>query len=738
VIEVKLIITEKPSVAKNIADALNIKTRNDGFFENEDYYITWAFGHLLQLFDAKDYDPKYKIWRMDNFPFIPDTFQYKIKPGMRNREKPDAGVKKQLKTIETLAKRKEVTAIISACDYDREGQIIGDIIIQYLRINKPIERLLLNEWTKNEVVAGLTKLKSNTELLPLSHAGLSRQWADWLIGINLTSVATLKFKNEQKKLINIGRVLLPTLKIIYDREKEIEQFVPEKYFKLKTVFKTKNDEKYEAFYREDKKVEFEDDQLLKDIKKQLKPSVDEGTVIDIHTDIKQEYPPYLFNLSNLQGYITSKYKGWTSDKVLKAAQSLYEKKLITYPRTASSVLEESLIGKTKAVFEAHSKNSPFKEEMKFHTSKRIFNSAKVESHSAIIPTYVVPKTLQENERIVYEAIRNRFLMQFMPVAKVEETSIITSIINKPLKGHFYTKGKVLLVEGWKKIENIETKETFLPKLEMNEITIVDEVKVESHQTKPPKLHTEKTLLKIMETCGKVVKNEEEFDEETMEAILSGYSIGTPATRAETIKRLIDIGYISMRNKNLVTTPFGKQLVETFPVRELFDILFTGRLEKALSEIEKGNYTKDEFLAYIRKFIKSSVDTVRNCDEKMEYKVVEKKKRVKKEPTLKTPKKKAEQKEAPTQKVIPTRKTYGQCPICNHEIIEGKKGYGCSNFKNGCQFVLWKDDSYLKQLNVELDEKLVKNILKNMQFEHNGQVVFLKYDAVKWNGTWEIK
>lgn len=729
----KLIITEKPSVAKNIADALSIKTKEDGYFKNDQYYITWAFGHLLQLFDAKDYDGKYKIWKMDNFPFIPENFQYKIKPGIKNKEKPDARIKKQLKIIETLAKKREVTSIVSACDYDREGQIIGDIIINYLKINKPIERLLLNEWTKNEVLTGLANLKSNKELIHLSHAGLSRQWADWLIGINLTSVATLQFKSKEKKLINIGRVLLPTLKIIYDRQKEIENFVPRDYFKLKATFLTNTNETYEAFYQEEKKNEFDEASYLKEIKKLIKSNTTKGEITSIQTEVKKEYPPYLFNLSNLQGYITSKYKGFTSDKVLKAAQSLYEKKLITYPRTASIVLEESLIGKTKAVFEAHIKNNPFKDELKFHTSKRIFNSSKVESHSAIIPTYVIPKTLQENERIVYEAIVNRFLMQFMPIAQVEETTVHTKLLDVPLQGDFYTKGKVLLVEGWKKIEKMETKEVFLPKLKEKDQTLVKETKVESHQTKPPKLHTEKTLLKVMETCGKAVKKEEEFDEDSMDAILSGYSIGTPATRAETIKRLIDIDYIKLHNKNLTVTPFGAHLVETFPVKELFDIYFTGRLEKALAEIEKGNYTKEAFLAYVNKFIIQSVEVIRNCDQPIEAPISKKKTRSKTEKVSNTKEKEVKSKEV-KQKQAPL----GLCPICSHDIIEGKRGFGCSNFKNGCHFVLWKADPFLDNKQIELNEPLVKQILENMSFTWNDQLIILKYDAIKWQGTWEIK
>lgn len=235
----KLIIAEKPSVSKNIADALKIKGRQDGYFEGNGYIVTWAFGHLLQLYDAKDYDDKMSIWKMENFPFIPQAFKYKVKSNPCDREKPDTGAKKQLKIIQSLMRRPDVDGIISACDYDREGQVIGDSIIYNLKTDKTVYRLLLNEWTPAEVMNGLENIKLNTELRPLQDAGVSRQWADWVIGINLTSVATLKYQKGKGKALNIGRVLLPTLKIIYDRDKEIEKFVPENYYKLQATFKTK-------------------------------------------------------------------------------------------------------------------------------------------------------------------------------------------------------------------------------------------------------------------------------------------------------------------------------------------------------------------------------------------------------------------------------------------------------------------------------------------------------------------
>lgn len=265
----------------------------------------------------------------------------------------------------------------------------------------------------------------------------------------------------------------------------------------------------------------------------------------------------------MQGHITSKYKGWTSDKVLKVAQSLYEKKLTTYPRTASVVLEESLKDRAKKVLDTLKVGLPYEKDIKFSTSKRIFDSSKVESHSAITPTYIKPSGLSADEKIVYDAIKNRFIMQFMPIAEFEETRVTLKANVSEMNGIFVSKGKVKLVEGWKVVEKIESKDVILPKVEIDEEVDIINSKVNSVTKKPPKYHTEKTLLRVMETCGKGIEGKDEDSEEMMQAILSGFSIGTPATRAETIKKLKDIGYLKTKGKNLMCTELGRNLVENF-------------------------------------------------------------------------------------------------------------------------------------------------------------------------------
>jgi DNA topoisomerase-3 len=733
----KVIIAEKPSVAKNIAEALNIKQRKDGYFEGNNYIITWAFGHLLQLYDAKDYDSSMSVWKIEKFPFIPERFKYKVKTDPKNRDKKDSGAYKQINTIKELINRQDVDGVISACDYDREGQIIGDIILGYLRIKKPVYRLLLNEWTAAVVIEGLKKIKVNTEMKPLQDAGISRQWADWTIGINLTSVATLKYQRGKGKSLNIGRVLLPTLKIIYDRDKEIEDFVSKDYYRLIATFKTEDNKLYDGVYtlkNEDKfdnkeKLELELSKL-KDIK---------GIITNKEIERKKEYAPYLFNLSNLQGYITSKYKGWTSDKVLKVAQSLYEKKYITYPRTSSIVLEESLVDRVQKVLNELKKGLSYEDEIKFNASKRIFDNSKVESHSAIIPTYLLPKNLSSDEGIVYTAIKNRLLMQFMPVAEYEETKITTKIQQNIIEGVFISKGKVQIAEGWKKVEKIESKDTILPLVTINQIVDVVDSKVTSHNTKPPKHHTEKTLLRVMETCGK--KYDEEDSNEMMDAILSGFSIGTPATRAETIKKLKAVGYIYAKDKALLCSELGKKLVETFPISELFDLEYTGRLEKTLSDIEKGKLQKSDFLNLIFQFTQKSIDIIKNDKDIILNYVTsvnaDNEKNTKNKAAAKNNIKNNTAKnnsaisdndkininnninEITKDSQKNTIETLGKCPLCGNDIIEGKKGFGCSNWKNGCKFVIWKEDNYLKSMGKKITKTMVKKLLRDGKVDIKG-------------------
>ena len=600
----KLILAEKPSVARNIVDALGCKGKKDGYYEGNGYIVTWAFGHLLTLCDCKDYDENLAKWDFNNFPYIPEKFKYKVKPSSKNRNVEDSGAKKQLNIIKSLINRDDVDEIISATDFDREGELIAYLIFSYLKANKPIKRILINEWTPTEIKKGLDSLRDNKDMKSLQDAGVSRQLADWVIGINFTSVATMKYARGKGNVLNIGRVIMPTLKMIYDREMQIKNFKPENFFSLVGTFKGENGEYTGKFFHGDKD-KFKSKEIVEKLKNEIKGK--EAKVSDKTVENKKEFPPSLFNLSNLQGYVTSKAKGFTADKVLKVAQSLYEKKYITYPRTESTALEESLKDKAAKVLNTLKNAYDFKDEIVFTNSKKVFNNSKVESHSAIIPTYIIPKSLSDDEKIVYEAIRNRFISQFMPPAEFEIVEVITSIQGENYERLFKSRGKVQKVKGWLKLYNEDKKDELLPDLKVNEVVEVMSLKVESKKTKPPAHHTEKTLLKAMETCG---KNTGSDDEEKDENILYGYSIGTAATRAETINKLKTAKYITTKGKSLLITDRGEKLIETFPIKSLMDTDYTGRLEKKLYDIEKGSFKKEDFLNEIYNFTRSGINTIK--------------------------------------------------------------------------------------------------------------------------------
>ncbi len=584
----KLILAEKPSVAKTISSFLGATKKFDGYFEGNDYIVTYAVGHLVSLYDMKDYDEKYSgYWKMENFPFIPeDKFKFKI----------DLSKNKQFNIIKSLLNRDDVEYIINATDNDREGELISFLIFLMAKNKKPIKRILVNEWTKEDITRGMNNLKDDIEMRNLQASGYTRLITDWLIGINFTSVATLKYGNG--KLLNIGRVILPTVKLIYDRDMEIKNFTPKTYYEIEGTFKSKNGD-YKGKYINKKESKIDN---IEDVNKIINSiNSKEGKIIKKEVKSSKEYAPKLFSLTLLQGYVTSKYSDFTSDKVLKICQSLYEGKgkggYITYPRTDSTYLEESLTSKVSHTLEILKKGLPFENDIKFSKTKRVFDSSKVDSHSAIIPTHIVPTSLNKDEKIVYDIIKDRFLANFMPPAEFENTEIKTDVD----KHIFITKGKVIKKLGYLKIYNKEEKDDILPFVDLDEIVDVLKIEPVTKQTKPKKSYTEDTLLKAMKNCGKNV------DDDT---ILSGYSIGTSATRSEVLKKIEQVGYVKKKKKSYYITDLGINLVEIFPIKELFDVDYTGKLEKSLYDIQKGSYDRKIFLADIMNFIIKSVNTIK--------------------------------------------------------------------------------------------------------------------------------
>jgi DNA topoisomerase-3 len=385
-----LVIAEKPSVAATIANVLGAKERHDGYFKGNGYYITFVFGHLFTLWDAKDYDPKFAAWNMDHLPVIPNQFRYKLQD--------DAGVKKQFKVIKGLIEAPEVTCIINACDSDREGSLIGAEVIAETKTTKIVKRLWVSSHTPEDIKAGFANIKTAAEDAPLTSAGYARQWADWLFGINFT-VATTKMFAKDNSVLKVGRVILPTINLVYLREMEIKKFVPSNYYELRATFSAAVGT-YEGIYFEDQCSQFKDRAALDKVLHlvQGKP----GVVTSVQTKRITQGAPKLFNLTDLQGHITSKYGGFTAEKVLKLTQSLYEKQATTYPRTASRYLDNSQVETAARTLMAIQHLVP-ECKLTFKEVKTVFDSSKVDSHPALMPTYMVPKdgVLNPDEQIVY-------------------------------------------------------------------------------------------------------------------------------------------------------------------------------------------------------------------------------------------------------------------------------------------------------------------------------------------------
>ena len=687
----KLILAEKPSVAKTIASFLGAKTRHNGYFEGNGYIITYAVGHLVSLYDMKDYDKdKYSgSWKMDNFPFIPqDKFKFKV----------ESSKKDQFNIVKTLIHRDDIEYIINATDNDREGELIAFLIFLMAKNKKPVKRILVNEWTPQDITKGLQNLKDDEEMRNLQAAGYTRLITDWLIGINFTSIATLKYGNG--KLLNIGRVILPTVKLIYDRDTEIKNFVPKTYFEIEGNFRCKNGE-YKGKLIKNKNSKFDTPEEAKAIIGSITSK--EATIIDKKVTTSKEYAPKLFSLTSLQGYITSKYSHFTSDKVLSVCQSLYEGKgkggYITYPRTDSVYLEESLVGKTADTLNKLKKGLPYEDKIQFTKTKRVFDSSKVDSHSAITPTYIVPTNLTPDESIVYNAIKDRFIANFMPPAEYENTEIKTDVDENT----FVTKGKVLKVKGYLEVYNKEEKNDLLPMVSKNEIVDVIEIKPLSKQTTPPKSYTEDTLLKAMKNCGKNVPEDDT-------AVLSGYSIGTSATRAEVLKKISQVGYVTKKGKSYFITELGKNLVEIFPVKELFDVDYTGKLEKSLSDIQKGKYTRKEYLNNIMNFIWNSVNLIKSdSPKKISTENFTYNAKTKKFISDKTPVVSKKSTSSKTSKS--SDDVLGKCPACGGDVRESQKGFFCTNYSN-CKYGIFKEDKYLQLFKKKPNKTMVKSLLKN--------------------------
>lgn len=636
-----LILTEKPSVAQDIARVLKVQKKGD-FYENDKYTIIYALGHLVTLCEPEDYDKRYKYWTIKDLPIIPNEF--KLKP-IKETEKHFLVIKKFLKSS-------DYEYVVNACDAGREGELIFRFIYKLSDSKIKIKRLWLNALTNEEILNGFNSLKDGSLFEKLAKAGEARAEADWLVGIN----ATRAYTRREGLLLSIGRVQTPTLYMVVSREREINSFVPQKYFEIYIDFK-KDNFKYVGKWIDEsgedrifKKEIF--DRVLKNIE------VKEGLIEKIDKKVLKISPPLLYDLTELQREANRLY-GFTAQKTLSIAQSLYEQeKLITYPRTDSRYLPTSMksevvkiLNKIKLI----KPYSPFVEEIfkngvKFN--KRIVDDSKVTDHYAIIPTGVLPKDgLSKDKKLIYDLVLKRFISVFYPPSEQLNLLIETSVNGEKFK----TDEKFLIFSGWMKVYGKEDEKFKDVPVKERDFVNVERVYHEEKMTEPPPRFTDGTLLSFMETCGKLVEDEE------LKEILKEKGIGTPATRAQIIERLIEVGYIEREGKYLVPLPKGMKLIESLeniPLYELLSPELTGEWEKKLLQIEKGNLEYEKFLNEIIDFTKRIVQSIVN----------RKGKSLKEE----------------------IYEVIGKCPNCDAPLIEGEKGYFCKNFKDKkCNFYLPK-------------------------------------------------
>ncbi|WP_071549710.1 DNA topoisomerase III [Neomoorella thermoacetica] len=641
-----LIITEKPSVARDLAATLGNFRSQDGYLENGQYYISWALGHLLELAEPEDYDPTLKKWSLEQVPLIPREFTLK----------PISSGRKQLAVIKGLVQSPDVSAVINACDAGREGELIFRRIYTWCKGQKPVKRLWLSEATPAAIKEAFHHLRAGEELDNLAAAAEARAQADWLVGIN----ATRAFTCRHNKLLSVGRVQTPTLALVVAREREIRAFKPKPYFEVWATFRKNTGETYRGKWFREKQDRLQDKKKAGDLTKQISTG---GIVEKIEQKEAREQPPQLFNLNDLQKEANKKY-GLTAQKTLDAAQALYEKhKLLTYPRTDSrhlttALVRDTLAGRLEALtgIPAYAALVP---QTLPQLGKRYVDDSKVSDHHALIPTAINPdlSKLSPVEQKVYDLVARRFLAIFYPDARYAVTRVVTTAGGES----FLSQGRVELERGWKAVygrqeedgaESKDEESQALPQLAEGEEVVVQGTEVKAKQTRPPQRYNEATLLAAMENAGRLVE-----DKEMADTLKAAGGIGTPATRAAIIERLIQVGYLRREKKNLLPTAKGETLIDLVP-EEVKSVELTARWEEGLKEIEEGQRDCKEWLEGIKNFTTEVVRMAR------------------------------EQEAAPG--ADPDREVLGQCPICGREVMEYPKSYSCSGYKEGCRFAIWKE------------------------------------------------
>ena len=698
-------IAEKPSVARDIAEVLGARNRKDGYIEGNGYQVTWTFGHLCTLKEPDDYTSSWKMWSLSSLPMIPPRFGIKLIP--------DDGIEKQFRIIEGLMQNAD--EIINCGDAGQEGELIQRWVMQKAGATCPVKRLWISSLTEEAIRDGFKHLKDQSEFKPLYEAGLSRAIGDWLLGMNATRLYTLKY-GQNRQVLSVGRVQTPTLALIVNRQYEIEHFVPQQYWILSTIYR---DTTFNAIIRKSDEELAQEENDAKESGKEKK--VIENRGIPPITDLKvgeelleririvpfyitevtkkqgKEAPPRLFDLTSLQVECNKKF-AYSADMTLKLIQSLYEKKVTTYPRVDTTFLSDDIYPKCPTILEGlkgyETYTAPLK-GTKLNKSKKAFDISKLTDHHAIIPTGQPATNLTDMERNVYDLVARRFIAAFYPDCLFDTTTVIGDAD----KIEFKTSGKVIKSQGWKVLfQQANTQEDISednPEKE-EEHTLPDFKKGENgpHEpmlnekwTQPPRPYTEATLLRAMETAGKFV------DDEELRDAMKENGIGRPSTRAAIIETLFKRHYIRKERKNLIATPTGIELISIIHEELLKSAELTGRWEKKLREIEKKSYDAATFLSELKQMVQEIVQSVLSDNSNRRVTVMEETKpqpAAKKKSTSSTPKSLRKTTTSTGTKTIPQNlddSWIGKaCPVCGRGIIiKGNTAYGCSRWKEGCAF-----------------------------------------------------
>ena len=651
-----LVIAEKPSVGRDLTRVLpGPFQKGEGLLEGPAHVVTWAVGHLAQLAEPEEYDPKYKKWRMADLPIVPERFKLVVR---------DERSKKQMSVVARQLKRGDVSLVVNACDAGREGELIFAYLYEKANGRKPVRRLWLSSMTKAAMQRAFDELRPAEEFAPLEAAARSRSESDWIVGINATRAATIRLRSSFDGAVSLGRVQTPTLAILTRREEEIRAFEPEPYWLVDALFAAPGDRLYEGRYHDGANPRLQTPAQADAIVAAV--SGETGEITQLERRERKERAPLLYDLTSLQRDANSRF-GFTARRTLAAAQRCYEEhKVLTYPRTSSRYLTSDMIGELKpiaghvgAAARELTSAAAYVQGLDVLPLARVVADEKVGDHHAIIPTnstHAVAR-LSDDDRRVYDLVARRFLAVFHPDAVFEHTKVETVVRDHT----FRTRGKVLLVPGWRGVygeaaepaagaEDDEGRDQQLPRLERGERVQTRDVSAVEKETQPPRRYSDASLLAAMETAGRLVD-----DEEVREAMKES-GIGTPATRSAIIERLIEVGYVERDARSLVATEKGLNVIRLLGEHALTSPSMTGDWERRLGRIERGEEPRNRFMADIKGFAEA---TVHELDAKLK--------------DVRIP-----------------RANLGPCPICGRDIVENRKGYSCwSRDDPGCGFVIWK-------------------------------------------------